>query len=559
MKYARILLAGCLGLALAPGLATHASRPGDEVVVVYNRNLSESKDVAEHYALRRGVPRDRVVGLDLPKTETMTRDEYNDLLAKPLLNRLRQSKLFVYYTNGHSKSEPARHTNEVPIEAKIRYATLCYGVPLKILSDAKLIEEGSERLRPELRRNEAAVDSELTLLPILAPKPPIFGPVLNRFYGATNASLLNPTNGLLLVARLDGPTPEIARRLVDQAMEAEEEGLWGRAYFDARGLTNTTYKIGDDWIRGGAEIISHLGFETVLDTEPATFPASFPMSQIAFYAGWYDGSVSGPFTRPKVEFMPGAFAYHLHSFSAQTIRSATANWVGPLLDKGATVTMGCVEEPYLEGTPDIRTFLARFTFLGFSFGEAAWACQSSLSWQSTVVGDPLYRPFALNPFERHEQMLRRKSKRLDWSFLRAVDMNLANGVPQPKIIEYLELLPQTYTSSVLLEKLADLCSLQGKSAEAIRYYRKAIEHSPTPQQHVRLMLSLSRTLTSAEQGREALEVYQDFLKTFPDYPDPLGIYRKIGPLVEQYGKTEEKEQYEREIQRLSAVGSPIRP
>jgi len=64
------------------------------------------------------------------------------------------------------------------------------------------------------------------------------------------------------------------------------------------------------------------------------------MSQIAIYCGWYDDKVDGPFTMPKVEFMPGAIAYHLHSASATTIRSATECWVGPLLAKGATVTMG---------------------------------------------------------------------------------------------------------------------------------------------------------------------------------------------------------------------------
>ncbi len=53
------------------------------------------------------------------------------------------------------------------------------------------------------------------------------------------------------------------------------------------------------------------------------------MSHIAIYAGWYDGDVSGPFAAPKVEFMPGAFAYHLHSFSADTLRSTTQQLVRP--------------------------------------------------------------------------------------------------------------------------------------------------------------------------------------------------------------------------------------
>jgi hypothetical protein len=69
----------------------------------------------------------------------------------------------------------------------------------------------------------------------------------------------------------------------------------------------------------------------------ATFDAGFPMSQIAIYIGWYDANVSGPFSRPTVEFMPGAFAYHLHSYSAHPFRSTSQGWVGPLLAKGATI------------------------------------------------------------------------------------------------------------------------------------------------------------------------------------------------------------------------------
>ena len=38
--------------------------------------------------------------------------------------------------------------------------------------------------------------------------------------------------------------------------------------------------------------------------------------------------------------------------------------------------------------------LCRFLFSGFSFGEAASAAQTAFSWQTTIVGDPLYRPTA---------------------------------------------------------------------------------------------------------------------------------------------------------------------
>jgi uncharacterized protein (TIGR03790 family) len=529
------------------------------VVVIYNRNLTESKRVADHYVELRHVPGDHVFGLDLPSTETITRHEFENKLAKPLLRKLRDTKLFTYGSGRHASGQSA--SNEVPAQATIRYATLCYGVPLKILNDPNLSEDGTDKLRPELRRNDAAVDSELALLPILSPKPPLFGAVPNHFYGTTNAMLLNPTNGLLLVARLDGPTPEIARALVDKALQAEADGLWGRAYFDSRGITNGSYKVGDDWIRGGAEVTRVLGFETQLDKDPATFPASFPMSHIAIYAGWYDGNVSGPFTRPEVEFMPGAFAYHLHSFSAQTIRSITEHWVGPLLANGATITLGCVEEPYLEATPDIRTFLARFLFSGFTFGEAAYACQSNLSWQTTVVGDPLYQPFAREPsrpFEaavlaRHEDLLRRKSKLIEWSCLRLVNLQLSKGEPPDKAIGELELTRETYTSPILCEKLGDLYVLKAQWPEAIRYYRKALDHSPSPQQQVRLSIALARTLDFAGQMQEAFDAYDQFLKSRPDYPDRADIYRRMSLLAEQTGKEEDKQRCLREIERLNAA------
>ena len=104
--------------------------------------------------------------------------------------------------------------------------------------------------------------------------------------------------------------------------------------------------------------------------EAATFPPAFPMSQIAFYAGWYDQQVSGPFTRQTVEFMPGAFAYHLYSFSAQTLRSSNASWVASFVQKGATCTMGSVDEPYLGGTPNIFFFIGNFLLAGTTCKQA---------------------------------------------------------------------------------------------------------------------------------------------------------------------------------------------
>ena len=129
---------------------------------------------------------------------------------------------------------------------------LCYGVPLRIEEEPTLNEEGVEKIPVLLRRNDAAVDSELAFLPVSDTKLTLLGPFPNPRFAVTNAALLHPTNGILMVARLDGPSVEIARQLIDNALQAEKDGLWGRGYFDARGLTNGSTKIGDDWIKGAA-------------------------------------------------------------------------------------------------------------------------------------------------------------------------------------------------------------------------------------------------------------------------------------------------------------------
>jgi uncharacterized protein (TIGR03790 family) len=530
----KIMACSAFGWAALACSSAGAAESGDLAVVIYNSNLPDSKAVARHYADKRGVPGTQVFGFDLPASEAITRAEFRDKLQKPLLATLQKAKLFTFEapTNG-----PGRDDRSWKLaRAKIRYAVLCYGVPLKIQGDSTLSEAGSEKVRAEMRRNEAAVDSELALLPIFHSSPHLFGPYSNRAYMATNGGALHPTNGILMVARLDGPSASIARGLVDKALQVERDGLWGRAYFDSRGLTNGPYKIGDDWMRGSAEIARRVGFETVLDTNAETFSASFPMSHIALYAGWYDGNVSGPFARSKVEFMPGAIAYHLHSYSAASIRTPSAHWVGPLLDRGVTATMGCVEEPYLEGTPDLPVFFSRLMLLGFSFGEAAYAAQGSLSWQTTVVGDPLYRPFAHQPPQLHAELSARESKLIEWSILRAINQNMALGEAPAQYVEFLQKIAATTNSAVLLEKLGGLFSSVGQPEAAVKSYQRSLEQGPSPQQQIRLMLAIGAAFEGLGRTEEAYTTYQRFVKSFPEFPELGTIYKKLTSLADRLGK-----------------------
>ena len=268
-----------------------------------------------------------------------------------------------------------------------------------------------------------------------------------------------------------------------------------------------------------------------VDENPETFPAEFPMSQIGIYCGWYDGDVSGPFLQKNVEFMPGAFAYRLQSYSAVTLRSTTKAWAGPLLAKGAAATMGSVDEPYISGTPDMAVFFSRWVALGFTFGEAAYASQQALSWQTTVVGDPLYRPFNKPIQALLEEQQRTQNKAIEWTLVRAVNINLFRGRRQSDMALFLQSVPETKESAVLSEKLGDLYNADGMPSSTIEAYTMALKLSPTPLQRVRLRLNLADKLTAIGKTNEACADLRALLAEEPDYPGKATVEKKLQDLT----------------------------
>ena len=150
-----------------------------------------------------------------------------------------------------------------------------------------------------------------------------------------------------------------------------------------------------------------------------------------------------------------------------------------------------------------------------------------LSWQTTVVGDPLYRPFGRNPDLLHRELVTRGSKLVEWSWLRLVNVNLAAGKPTAELVALLEQLDTTRHSAVLSEKLADLYAAQGKPSSAVFEYRQALSLDASPQQRVRLLLTLAEKLPALDRQQEAYEAYQKLLQESPDHPDKLVVCRKL--------------------------------
>ncbi len=383
--------------AAGEGGADSQSRPttvlGRQVLIVYNDQEPEGQALAAHYAVQRDVPTSQICRISVRPAETITRKEFAEQVRRPIARFLTEQGLWKQLVRSGLGLSLSAVAGVETVENQIAYVVLVYGVPLRIERDPGLKEETKRDVPAPMRRNEAAVDSELAVLP--SPGLPVTGPVGNPFYNAESWRFESPLNRqMLLVGRLDGPDAQTVRRMIKDAVAVERAGgLRGRAYFDVRSIKEAGYVEGDNWLRRAHEAFQQAGVECVLDEKPETWPQEFPMEDAAIYAGWYMPNVVGPFTRKEFRFKPGAIAYHLHSNSGSGVRTRVAYWVGPLLDKGAAATMGNVYEPYLMMTPHVdRFFLALLG--GATFLEAAYWSQPALSWQTTFVGDPLYRPFA---------------------------------------------------------------------------------------------------------------------------------------------------------------------
>ncbi|MFL6540121.1 MAG: TIGR03790 family protein [Chthoniobacterales bacterium] len=313
-------------------------------IVVFNSNVPESEELAKFYAQKRGIARDHLVGLACPRDEEITRQDYDRTIAEPLRKIFQERK---WWTMRESEEN-----FPVVIGSTIRFVALIKGVPLKIRGTESYPGDQNQG-GPIGGRNEASVDSELAVLGRFSPQ--ISGIVGNPFFQSYRAAIEGIDPAMLLVCRLDAPTAATVKRMITDAIETEKTGLWGRAYVDGAHNTSGGLQVGDQWLSEIVKQMHNAGIPVVFDDTPPMFPDGYPMSDCALYYGWYSANVAGPFTQFDFSFVRGAVAAHIHSFSASTLRDANANWVGPLLTKGAAASLGNVYEPYLQLTTHFDT------------------------------------------------------------------------------------------------------------------------------------------------------------------------------------------------------------
>ncbi len=385
------LIALALTLTFCAGMARAQLRDLSEfTVVLYNRVIPESRDLAKYYAEQRGIPFRQVLGLVCSTEEEISRNEYITTIQKPVEAAFRANEWWAI--------QKTMTQGDTVVATKMRYLVIMRGIPLKVRADALLPESSAihevpadHSIQQFFKSNESSVDSELAALFDLRNEYPgiVPNPYFRRFSSIFDVP---PSASPLLVGRLDGPNADVVRSMIDAAIATEKQGLWGWAVIDARGIKSGPYQEGDKWLQQGAEFLRKQGVPVLFDDFEELIPRGFPMPATAVYYGWYAANATGPFADTAFRFQTGAVAAHIHSFSAVTLRSSTSGWASPLVLRGAAVTLGNVYEPYLSLTTNLDVFQDRL-MAGFTVGEAAYMGNMALSWMNIVLGDPLYRPY----------------------------------------------------------------------------------------------------------------------------------------------------------------------
>lgn len=479
-----------------------ANDPSQKTVVLANRRVPESLELARHYMQGRGIPEDHLCALDLPTGETITRGVYEVRLRDPLLAFLRERKL-IEQVRRPADSVQAHESEWQTLSSSVRYLVSMYGVPVRIADTRWRVGEViANRLQRYDFKDVAAVDSELSLA--LLANYRIRGPWSNPLFNQLSEADAPASAALILIAaRLDGPDAATVRRMIDDALFAEQHGLGGRAYLDGRGIRSGGYALGDFWLTEAAERLAREGYDVIEDAAEPVWGTAFPMEQAAFYFGWYNEQVVGPFLRPGFRFQRGAVAYHIHSSSAATLRTTTEHWAGPLLAAGAAATLGSVGEPLLNLTPHVSVLVDRLC-RGLTFGESAYLAQPVLSWQITVVGDPLYRPG-----RRLSEESSAGTDGDEWAKVRAINRMMRDGRFHTAVTACQRGVAES-GSLVLREKLAELYARNELFREAATEYGSVAGQAGTAETAVRagaralLILRLLNQTKAADRLEQAL-------------------------------------------------------
>lgn len=494
-------------------LRTLGAVSAENVVVVANLADPVSQEIARYYMERRGIPSTNLIQIEASTEEAITWDDFVDTLYNPLRRRL-ISDGWITGTITNKTDDEGRIAGAI-IGHKMDFLVVCR-LPLRLKKDdVRLAAARDKPVQKAFQVNTASVDSELSLLAVNG--VPSIGFVPNPLYSQERPPQV-VCESVVRVARLDGPSLEAVKRSIDSALDGERLGLRGRGYIDLGGPA----KDGDRWLEQAGTFIEQLGYPVSWDREKAQFGWGHRFDGAAFYFGWYGNNQQSVIADRDFRFPPGAIAMHIHSYTAASVRSAHARWVGPLVDRGAAATMGNVYEPYLQMTHRPNLFMEGLT-QGMTTGEAAYYALPVLSWMPVFVGDPLYRPFKRDLNSQFDEINRQPDELAQYVVLRQMKILRSRKQFEESFAYGVEAFKRT-GGLALAYNLAKQYELRGGRVKAMQLIEPWLGAVDLPVDEWGLVFELGKHLESINEEEKALGIYQNLMRLAEGSFSPLSVY-----------------------------------
>lgn len=491
----------------------------EKIFVVASERSADSKAIADYYCEVRGIPKQNIITLDIPDKDVLSRVDYQKKLANPLIAELAKRKL-VSADIIATDSDTNRPTY-LFISHEIDYIVLCK-LPFKIAPFSK-----SRGFSTDC----ASVDSELSATFLHTKK--INGVVRNPLYKNFSPESIHKTYGVLRVARLDGKDFNEAKAIIDSALIAEKNGIRGRAYID-KNTSKGAYKIGNDWLSSAEETLKKMNFDISVDSAYALMGYDKRFDYPAFFFGWYNGTPQSYFIEKGFKSAMGGVGLHLYSFSASYLRRS--GWTSVMMNNNFAQTFGNVYEPYLTGTQDIGAIMKAYEN-GLTAGEVAYASIAILSWQTLVVGDPLYNPFAVSLDEQMKQIEQGNVDNLSqYVVLRQSNKMKADGISQKECDEFVKKYIGKIPDVALVWRLIE-SAVESKNNEIVQKYLLELHARKiwTDLQYVGLSMQMASLCEKIKMYELGMDIYnklgelglsKNFMKTL--VRDALKLSKKSG-------------------------------
>lgn len=322
------------------------AQDASKVLVVYNKNSSDSEKLARYYAIKRSVPESNLLAIDTDPTENTIRislSGFRSKIVQPIFDRI----------------------NQLP---HIDFILLCRNIPIQITYTSRSVDS--------VLTGYSSMDQLKTIR--IAEK-------INPYY-TKSVPFDSHQFGIHLVTRLDGYSWQDATALIDNSVAVRSDNpilleqspnlqQGGFGFFDTR-------------IATAADILRARKANVILDNSKAPLIPSFPLGGYFSWGSHAQGFNLDQFKQLK--FAPGAIGDMIYSFDGQSLRypGAKGSQAAWLIHQGITGIKCFATEPGASAISD-PTFLFPNYLSGRNLAESFYSAAPFTCWMDIVIGDPL--------------------------------------------------------------------------------------------------------------------------------------------------------------------------